>query len=1118
MSHDPHLQQLLDELFESRATPEEVCKSCPELLPTIREHWRKMCRVQAELDALFPDTPNPDATPPTHHHEGVSLPTIPGYEVEAVLGHGGMGVVFRARQLRLNRVVALKMALASAYAGTHERERFQREAEAVAQLRHPNVVQIYEIGDPDGRPYFTMELVEGGSLAQKLSGTPQPARHAAAFVATLAGAVWAAHQAGIVHRDLKPANILLEADTRTVEDGTSGPSDMTTVRLHDFRPKISDFGLARRLDAEPGLTRTGAALGTPSYMAPEQAQGKADAIGPAVDIYALGAILYELLTGRPPFRGETSAETLLQVLIQQPVPPSRLNPKVPRDLETICLHCLHKEPQRRYVTAAALAKDLDCFLHGETISARPEGSVARLARRIRRRPMLSAAVMLSTLLLIVLVGGGLWVISERAAQRRATAAADAATERAANDDVQEMIQWLNKSAWPEAHAALERAKGRLGTRGSHELRQRMDKGQRELDLGLQLDAIVMGAYDTRGGEVNFATGAELEAAFRDFGLGKVHEDPDIVASRIRESHIRNALVVALDQWVSFTGASDQMNWILAVIQKAEPDSSDWRKLASDPANWKDKTAFAKLLATTPVATRAIPILLALERQMTSKMLDTSACVKQLQLAYPGDFRVNLRMGGLLASNGKHEEAIRYFQAVLAVRPSSVFGYHTLGDSLQALGRYTEAVEQYKKLLELAPTRSSARAGLVTALWQMGQYEEANTHLRHLLAHDAAYVGRTYPLRAAMIQRGMVDEVLAAWKAAIDAFQQHDIDYGYAEFCLFLGREDEYRRAREDLITRFGTDPAVYVKLGIAPNPFTLERTARACLLQPVAGDELRKAVALTDYVVALDRSKYVLAYPYFRFAQGLAQYRQGQFDLAISTMRGDASTALGPAPRLVLAMALHKKGRVAEARHTLAAAVLAHDWRANQVRDQDDWIYHALRREAEGIIMPKLPGFLEGMYQHKDNDERLTLLGVCQFTNRTLAVAHLYSDAFATDPRLAEDPAIGNRYSAARAAAMVGCGHGTDVKGMSEEERRRWRDQARRWLQDDLTAWDKLLVSNPDVRLRAAQALSRWRSDPDLACLRDPAELAKLSDDERRDYLVFWTAVGGTLERCGNVK
>jgi hypothetical protein len=403
MTDDPRLPPLLDRLFASGAAPEEVCADCPELLPEVRERWRRMRRVQAELDELFPPASGPERRAAETPPEGTPLPHIPGYETEALLGRGGMGAVFRARHLRLGRPVALKMLLAGAYAGPTERTRFQREAEAVAGLCHPNIVQVYEVGEHEGRPYFTMELVEGGSLAQKLASGPPPVRWAAELVASLAEAVSVAHGAGIVHRDLKPANILLTAT------GT---------------PKISDFGLARHLEGEVGLTRTGIAIGTPSYMAPEQACGTAGSVGPATDVYGLGAVLYELLTGRPPFRAGTDLETLRQVLADEPVPPSRLNSQVPRDLETVCLKCLRKEPHRRYASAAALAGDLRRYLLGQVVAARPVGRLERFGKWVRRNP---AVASLSAAAVLALVAG---TVASLLFAVEARQQADLATKRA----------------------------------------------------------------------------------------------------------------------------------------------------------------------------------------------------------------------------------------------------------------------------------------------------------------------------------------------------------------------------------------------------------------------------------------------------------------------------------------------------------------------------------------------------------------------------------------------------------------------------------------------------------------------------------------------------------------
>jgi len=300
---------------------------------------------------------------------GAVAEAIPGHELLSVLGRGGMGIVYKARHVHLKRLVAVKMILAGEHAGPEHLARFRTEAEVVARLQHPNIVQIFEVGEHGEKPFLSLEFCGGGSLARKLAGTPLPPTEAAGLMQTLARAMQAAHDKGVIHRDLKPANVLL------ADDGT---------------PKITDFGLAKKLD-EVGETLPGMAMGTPSYMAPEQAKGQKD-VGPLADVYALGAVLYECLTGRPPFKAATFYDTIDQVKKVEPVPPRRLNPAVPRDLETICLKCLQKEPGNRYASALALADDLHRFLSHKPILARPTTTRERFVKWCRRNPWIALLI------------------------------------------------------------------------------------------------------------------------------------------------------------------------------------------------------------------------------------------------------------------------------------------------------------------------------------------------------------------------------------------------------------------------------------------------------------------------------------------------------------------------------------------------------------------------------------------------------------------------------------------------------------------------------------------------------------------------------------------------------
>jgi tetratricopeptide (TPR) repeat protein/tRNA A-37 threonylcarbamoyl transferase component Bud32 len=696
-------------------------------------------------------------------------PAVPGYEMLEELGRGGMGVVYKARQVKANRLVALKMILAGQYTSLEARLRFQIEAEAVARLSHPHVVRLFEVGEHERWPFFSLEFCPGGSLKKRLAGQPQPPRQAAVLAEKLARAVAAAHAQGLLHRDLKPDNVLLG------EDG---------------EPRITDFGLARR-KTDPGMTQSGAVVGTPSYMAPEQAQGKKD-VGPAIDIYALGAVLYECLTGRPPFLADSPVDTLAQLVTTEPVPPRRLNPQVPIDLETICLKCLQKDPGKRYASATDLAQDLGRFLAGEPILARPVGALERAVKWVRRNPV--AAILVAVLLLVVLAGiSGVWLWQQQrtavlARQREADQNALAILERG---------QALLKEGWQandlgrlkDARAEANQAAEVIGTGFvtpavqqqvvvfQLEVERRSRQAAKNSDLLvalLNVSAPPEPTYYSRAAEQGrdkilprSSVEEQYTRAFRRWGVDvDTTAEAEMVAQwKDQPRPVLEEIIAALDDWM--------------LARRREYPEGKWRRLLRvarelDPSPHRQELR-AVLAGDHQGRSRAVAGL-AVSLAGTGQPW---AALAELGCARPAHLRrlraqmkpatdpvISVVLLARVCREARDfvgaEEVLR---EALAARPDQVVLLHILGVLLKRQGppRLGEAIECFRAVRARQPDLGSP---LASALVQAGRYAEAEAVLHDLVRRQPRNPDLQVSLGNALYRQKKLNEAEAAYREAI----------------------------------------------------------------------------------------------------------------------------------------------------------------------------------------------------------------------------------------------------------------------------------------------------------------------------------------------------------------
>lgn len=891
---DPHT--LLSMALESPARREHAAPpstdSDMESAPTIppRVSWQDAVTMAGKKQD---DTAKPGEKPAPPRKP--AFPELPGYEIQAELGRGGMGVVYKARQTALKRVVALKMIRSGIFAGDAEVARFRAEAEAAARLQHPNIVQVYEIGTHEERPFFALEYVEGGTLSGFLEGKPQPERDAARLLETIARAIHFAHERGVLHRDLKPANILLGASRakgkaesrRSVAPpspseianlqtsvGVSGsvaapakdsdtPSLSLSASALDLRmvPKVTDFGLAKFIetgDAElpsgsQEMTPSGAVLGTPSYMAPEQAQASKTPLGPAADVYGLGAILYTMLTGRPPFAAASPMETILQVLDQEPAPPRLLRPALSRDIETICVRCLEKDPGRRYASAEALADDLRRYLNHEPIQARPAGLIERTAKWARRKPALAALCAFIFVGVVVLAFMNYWLVLARGEEK-------AARERAQRE---------------EARARLEEGKAKrnfeLASQAVEEFLTKVSENPHLKDFDLE---------ELRTDLLQTAV------AFHRKFVEQKSDDPDVRAEQGR-AFLRLALILKdVGQKQQALEHDGQAERIFATLVGEHPDASlylrDWG------LTWNRLAGVHSELGELDKARQAIDKAIALREQLVARPDALAKDTNDLAISFNNKAAFLTKTGDKTGAEPLYLQAIKLQQALAEVHPKEASFHNDLARTHYNLGtllagaerdravrELSEAARLWKRLVDDTPRPTTFLTSLATCYGNMAAlafkdspreaaklYLQAEAILKQAtekhpsITFYRGQLARTYSnLALCSISRDEKrDYGLKALKLQEQLVEQHpratEFRYDCARTYLDLGYLARLNKKADDALVWFGkAASAARQLLDVAPDHAAGRTLLFSCLAARAEGRLAGKdyKLALLDY-------------------------------------------------------------------------------------------------------------------------------------------------------------------------------------------------------------------------------------------------------------------------------
>ncbi|HEV3116073.1 MAG TPA: tetratricopeptide repeat protein [Gemmataceae bacterium] len=1149
-SADAAFAEVVEELtakFQAREPldVEAYVAKYPEHAEKLRQLWpalQLLCAMsEAGASGLSPLPAGQDKGP----EEG----TLGDFQILREIGRGGMGVVYEAEQISLGRRVALKVLPLASTLDPRRLQRFHNEAKAAACLHHTNIVPVFAVGSERGVHFYAMQLIDGVTLAAALHelrqrdrkgagaderagppttpyppaasaastmpeaylSTAKPGGDAAYFrkVAELgaqaASALDYAHQMGVVHRDIKPGNLMLD-----------GRGNLW----------ITDFGLAQ-LQADAGLTMTGDLLGTLRYMSPEQALAKRVLIDHRTDVYSLGVTLYELLALRPAFVGEDRQELLRQVAFEEPALPRRLNKAVPRELETVVLKAMEKNPAERYGTAQELADDLRRLLDDRPILARrpsPRQMVARWARR--HRPLVWAVAVMLLVATVLGSGTGIWRRQQKAAgEREATAALEDA----------ERLQKEGKL--PEALWAIRRAEP-LRTAGllNEELARRVRQRQTDLEMVNRLDDIRMLKADAKG--LHWDNGPldpAYEMAFQAYGIDVLGLAPEEAAERMKAKDIRRELAAALQDWAlacKVTRPSDPTSWkaLLTIARAADPD--DWRNQVRDALEQNDKKTLIDMASSVDTAALSPTsvILLGDGLRYANAPKQAVALLRKAQQQYPGDFWINYQLSYYYLWTVRPiqpEESVRYGTGAVAIRPHSPGAHLNLGCALHEQGRLEEAKAEYLLVIELDPAAAAPHNNLGNVLRRQRRPDEAENEYREAIELDPRYSAPHIGLGGLRFEQRRLDESEAEFREAVKLDPNNGLAHtNLANALKELGRPDKAEVEYREAIRLDPTDAQhVYHRLGMMLQNQNRHKDAEIEFRKSIehdpndSQDHANLGISLHAQGRAEDAEKEFREavrlgpnFGGFRFNLGNALYLRGQFKEAEQQLcaaieldhnNNSAYTVLG--------LMLLDQGRYSEAESNLGRAreLLP---QASPLRET---VSQALTRCRHLQAMEKkLHAVLEGKAQPTDNKERIALAYMAHDKKLDRATAGLLAAAFADDPKLANDLNAQHRYNAACSAALAAAGQGEDAPKFDDKEKGRLRDQALTWLQADQKQFAKLLEDQkPDSRAAVQKQMEHWQSDRDLAGVRGEA-IAKLPEAERQAWLQLWADVADTLSKA----